>query len=48
MTIRYTSSQRYGIWILAAGLVTLVFSISLFSSMPSIVVNSYAQQNEKI
>jgi hypothetical protein len=46
MTIRYTSSQRYGIWILAAGLVTLVFSISLFSSMPSIVVNSYAQ-NEK-
>jgi hypothetical protein len=47
MTIRYTSSQRFGIWILAGGLVTLVFSISLFSSsMPSVVVNSYAQQNE--
>ena len=47
MTIRYTSSQRFGIWVLAGGLVTLVFSISLFSSsMPSVVVNSYAQQNE--
>jgi hypothetical protein len=47
MTIRYTSSQRLGLWILAGGLVTLVFSISLFSSsMPSVVVNSYAQQNE--
>ncbi len=48
MTIRYTSSQRYGIWIVAAGLVTLVFSMSLFSfTMPSVVVvNSYAQ-NEK-
>jgi len=47
MTIRYKSSQRYGMWILGAGLVTLVFSVSLFSSMSSQVVNSYAQ-NEKI
>jgi len=47
MTIRYTSSQRFGIWVLAGGLVTLVFSISLFSSsMSSVVVNSYAEQNE--
>ena len=53
MTIKYTSSQRYGIWILAAGLLTMIFSISLSSSsssMPStvLVVNSYAQENEKI
>ena len=47
MTIRYKSSQRYGMWILGAGLVTLVFSVSLFSSMSSQVVNSYAQ-SEKI
>jgi hypothetical protein len=47
MTIRYTSSQRYRICILAAGIVALVFSISIFSSnTSSIVVNSYAQ-NEK-
>jgi hypothetical protein len=51
MTVKYTSSHRYGIWILAAGLLTTIFSISLFSSsMPStvLVVNSYAQENEKI
>ena len=51
MAIRHTSSQRYGLWILAIGLVTMVFSISLFSSSsiaPLVVVNSYAQQNEKI
>ncbi|HSF50712.1 MAG TPA: hypothetical protein VLA74_08145 [Nitrososphaeraceae archaeon] len=47
MKIRYKSSQRYGMWILGAGLVTLVFSVSLFSSMSSQVVNSYAQ-SEKI
>jgi hypothetical protein len=47
MTIRYKSSQRYGMWILGAGLVTLVFSVSLFSSMSSQVINSYAQ-SEKI
>ncbi|HEU5172596.1 MAG TPA: hypothetical protein VFT83_03625 [Nitrososphaeraceae archaeon] len=47
MTIRHKSSQRYGMWILGAGLVTLVFSVSLFSSMSSQVVNSYAQ-SEKI
>jgi hypothetical protein len=47
MTIRYKSSQRYGIWILGAGLVTLVFSVSLLSSMSSQLVNSYAQ-SEKI
>jgi hypothetical protein len=48
MTIKYTSTQRYVIWILAAGL-TVVFSISLFSSsMPSVVVNSYAQQNNTV
>ena len=47
MKIRYKSSQRYGMWILGAGLVTLVFSVSLFSSMSSQVVNSYAQ-GEKI
>jgi hypothetical protein len=47
MTIRYILSQRYGIGILAVGLVTLVFSISLIFSMQSVVVlNSYAQ-NEK-
>ena len=33
-------------WILGAGLVTLVFSVSLFSSMSSQLVDSYAQ-NEK-
>src|SRR5215208_2574014 len=54
MAIRYTSSQRYGIGILgAAGLITTVFLLSLFSSssiVPSLVlaVNSYAQENEKI
>ncbi len=47
MTIRYKSSERYGIWILGAGLVTLVFSVSLLSSMSSQLVNSYAQ-SEKI
>ncbi|HEX2487263.1 MAG TPA: hypothetical protein VHJ57_01615 [Nitrososphaeraceae archaeon] len=43
MTIRHSSSHRYGLWILAIGIVTMVFSISLFSSSsiaPSVVVNS--------
>jgi hypothetical protein len=50
MTIKFTSSQRYRILLLIAGLITMVFSISLFSSsMPStvLVVNSNAQENEK-
>jgi hypothetical protein len=47
MTIRYTSSQRYGICILAAGIIALVFSISIFSSnTSSIVVDSYAQNKK--
>ena len=48
MKIRYKANQRYGIWILGACFATMVFSISLFSStMPSVVINSYAQVNEK-
>jgi hypothetical protein len=50
MTFRFTLSQRYGILLLITGLITMVFSISLFSSsMPStvLVVNSYAQEYEK-
>gem|GEM_PF-4997281 len=42
MTIRYTSSQQYVIGILgAAGLITMVFLLSLFSSSsiaPSLVL----------
>jgi hypothetical protein len=51
MTIRNTSSQRYGILFLTTGLITMAFSISLLSfSMPStaaLIINSYAQENEK-
>ncbi|HET8792933.1 MAG TPA: hypothetical protein VFM31_03995 [Nitrososphaeraceae archaeon] len=51
MKITYTPNQRYGIWILAVGFTSMILSISLLSSIiPSgnVVVNSYAQQNEKI
>jgi len=51
MTIRFTSSQRYGIQFLTTGLITMAFSISLLSFyMPStaaMIINSYAQENEK-
>ena len=48
MKIRYKANQRYGIWILGVCFATMVFSISLFSStMPSVVINSYSQVNEK-
>ena len=46
MKIKYTSNQRYKIWILAVSLTTMIISISLFSSNVA-VVNSYAQENEK-
>ena len=45
MKIKYTSNQRYKIWILAVSLTTMIISISLFSSNV-VVVNSYAQVNE--
>jgi hypothetical protein len=52
MTTRFTSSQRYRILLLTGGLITMTFSILLLSfSMPStgiVILNSYAQQNEKI
>jgi hypothetical protein len=51
MTIRFTSSQRYGIMFLTTGLIAMAFSISLLSfSMPStaaMIINSYAQEKEK-
>ena len=51
MTIKFTSSQRYGILFLTTGIITMAFSISLLSfSMPStaaMILNSYAQENEK-
>jgi hypothetical protein len=51
MTIRFTSSQRNRILLVTAGLVTIAFSISLLSFFISstgiVVVNSYAQENEK-
>ncbi len=51
MTIRFTSSQKYGIFFLTTGLITIAFSISLLSfsmsSTTAMIVNSYAQQNEK-